>query len=91
MLKWRSGMQEIPVSKNLFINSPWEISRKDGIDFAAYVADVVTSKSYYMAKDFKKNGTLKKNAISKKFTIARDLYKDIAEHIVEAHNNFMHF
>jgi len=80
-------MQEIPVSKNTFINSRWEISkRKDFI-----TCEIVTSKKYYKRTNFKKDGTLKKNAKSKKFTIARGLNEDIAEHIVEAHNNFMQF
>ena len=79
-------MQEIPVSKNTFINSPWEVSRRT--DFVT--CEIVTSKRYYRAKDFKRDRKLKKNAVSEKFVIARGLNEDIAEHIVEAHNDFMH-
>ena len=80
-------MQEIPISKNKFINCHWEVFK--GKDFITY--DVVTCNGFYKPKDLKKDRTPKKNAISKKFTIARCLHEDLAEHIVEAHNEFMKF
>lgn len=80
-------MQEIKVSRDPLINVSWEVSKRE--NFFTY--DVVTSKYFYRHSQLKKDGTPKKNQKSQKIVIVTCMYEDIAEHIAEAHNAYMHF
>ena len=84
-----SKMQVIDISDNPLINVPWEVSRGDNL----LCCHIVTSKRFYKCSQlkFKKDGTLRKNTKSKKIAVVRCVPEDIAEHIVEAHNAYMHF
>lgn len=77
-------MHEITPSNNHLINVRWEVSKRS--DFFTY--EIVTSKRYYHSKQLKKDGTPKPKAKPKNFVIATCMHEDIAEHIVEAHNDF---
>lgn len=82
-----SGMQVINISENPLINVPWEVLRGDSF----ISCHIVTSKRFYNFRGLKKDGTYKKSARSKKIPVVRCVPEDIAEHIVEAHNEYMHF
>jgi hypothetical protein len=83
----RSGMQVIQVSENPLINVPWEVSRGNSL----LCCHIVTSKFFYKSGGLKKDGTRRKSTKSKKIPVVRCIPEDIAEHIVEAHNAYMHF
>jgi len=82
-----SGMQVIHISESPLINVPWEVSRGDNL----FCCHIVTSKYFYKSSGLKKDGTHKKSSKSKKIHVIRCVPEDIAEHIVEAHNAYMHF